>query len=282
MQIFLDDRLVPEQEAVVSVFDHGFLYGDGIYETMRAYDGRVFMLGQHIERLGRSAALIRMRTPEPQMIREAIYAAVEANGLKNAYIRVTVSRGKGAIGLDPSLCPRPTFIVIAEEFRGYPDALYAQGVKLIIAATRRNLIEALNPKIKSLNFLNNILAKMEAKERGAYEAIMLNAQGYIAEGTVCNIFFVKDGVLCTPAVEVGVLEGITRELVIALAKEQGIRVEEGRYLPADIFSASEVFFTNTTSEIMPVSQIEKVNYPVGEMTKKLHALYREEVRKSLS
>ncbi|NJD54929.1 MAG: branched-chain-amino-acid transaminase [Nitrospirae bacterium] len=281
MQIFLDDRLVPEQDAVVSVFDHGFLYGDGIYETMRAYNGRVFMLGQHIERLGRSAALIRMHIPEPQTIRDAVYAAVEANGLKSAYIRVTISRGKGAIGLDPSLCPRPTFIVIAEEFRGYPDTFYEHGVSLIIAATRRNLIEALNPKIKSLNFLNNILAKMEAKERGAYEAIMLNAQGYIAEGTVCNIFFVKEGVLRTPAVEVGVLEGITRELVVTLAKKEGITVNEGRYLPEDIFSASEVFFTNTTSEIMPVSQIEDVNYPVGEMTRKLHALYKEYVRGSL-
>ncbi|HYQ47718.1 MAG TPA: aminotransferase class IV [Thermodesulfovibrionales bacterium] len=282
MQIFLDDRLVPEQDAVVSVFDHGFLYGDGVYETMRAYDGRVFLLGRHIERLGRSAALIKMQTPEPQIIRDAVYAAVEANGLKDAYIRVTVSRGKGAIGLDPSLCPRPTFIVIAEEFRGYPGIFYEHGVRLIIAATRRNLIEALNPKIKSLNFLNNILAKMEAKERGAHEAIMLNAQGYIAEGTVCNIFFVKEGVLCTPAAEVGVLEGITRELVVTLAGKEGIAVNEGRFLPEDILTASEVFFTNTTSEIMPVSQVEQVNYPVGETTRKLSTLYKEEVRKNLA
>jgi branched-chain amino acid aminotransferase len=170
-------------------------------------------------------------------------------------------------------------VVIAEEFRDYPDKLYAEGVELIIAGTRRNLVEALNPKIKSLNFLNNILAKIEAKERGAYEAIMLNAQGFIAEGTVCNIFFVRDGILCTPSAEVGVLDGITRELVISLAEKAGIPVKEGRYLPRDIFAASEVFFTNTTSEIMPVSRIEDAQYAVGAVTRRLQGLYRDEVKK---
>ena len=282
MQIFLNDKLVPEHEAVVSVFDHGFLYGDGIYETMRAYDGKVFMLGRHIERHGRSAGLIRLHIPEPQVITEAVYAAMQANGLKSAYIRVSVSRGKGPVGLDPALCPRPTFVVIAEEFRAYPDELYAGGVKLIIARTRRNLIEALDPKIKSLNFLNNILAKIEAKERNAYEAIMLNANGFIAEGTVCNIFFVRDGVLCTPSAEVGVLDGITRELVIGLAKKDGIPVAEGRYLPEDIFRASEVFFTNTTSEIMPVAQVEDTRYGVGAATGALRRRYREYVMKYIA
>jgi len=277
MQIFLNDKLVPEHEAVVSVFDHGFLYGDGIYETMRAYDGTVFMLKRHIERLDRSAGLIRLHIPEPQVITGAVYAALQANGLKSAYIRVSVSRGKGPVGLDPALCPRPTFVVIAEEFREYPDELYARGVKLIIARTRRNLVAALDPKIKSLNFLNNILAKIEAKERNAYEAIMLNANGFIAEGTVCNIFFVRDGVLCTPAVEVGVLDGITRELVIHLAEKDRIPVEEGRYLPEDIFRASEVFFTNTTSEIMPIAQIEDIRYEIGAVTGALRRRYREYV-----
>ncbi len=277
MQIFLNDKLVPEHEAVVSVFDHGFLYGDGIYETMRAYDGTVFMLERHIERLDRSAGLIRLHIPEPQVITGAVYAALQANGLKSAYIRVSVSRGKGPVGLDPALCPRPTFVVIAEEFREYPDELYERGVKLIIARTRRNLVAALDPKIKSLNFLNNILAKIEAKERNAYEAIMLNANGFIAEGTVCNIFFVRDGVLCTPAVEVGVLDGITRELVIHLAEKDRIPVEQGRYLPEDIFRASEVFFTNTTSEIMPIAQIEDIRYEIGAVTGALRSRYREYV-----
>ena len=281
MQIFLNDRLVPEHEAMVSVFDHGFLYGDGIYETMRAYDGMVFMLERHIERLNRSASLIQLTVPSPDFIRAAVYETIRGNGLKSVYVRVTVSRGKGPIGLDPALCPKPTFVVIAEDFREYPEKYYSEGVKFIIAKTRRNLIEALNPKIKSLNFLNNILAKLEAKERGAYEALMLNAEGLISEGTVCNIFFVRDNILCTPSVDTGVLDGITRELVLDLAKETGMQVREGNFRPEDIFSASEVFFTNTTSEVMPVSQVEDVTYAVGEAAKRLRRLYRERVRKAV-
>jgi branched-chain amino acid aminotransferase len=281
MQIFLNDRIVPEHEAMVSVFDHGFLYGDGIYETMRAYDGTVFMLDRHIERLNRSASLIQLTAPSPDIIRNAVYQTIRANGLKSAYVRVTVSRGKGPIGLDPALCPKPTLVVIAEEFREYPEKYYNEGVKFIIAKTRRNLKEALNPKIKSLNFLNNILARIEAKERGAYEAVMLNAEGMLSEGTVCNIFFVRDNILCTPSVDTGVLDGITRELVIDLAKETGMQVREGNFLPEDLFSASEVFFTNTTSEVMPVSQVEDVNYAVGDVAKRLRRLYRERVLKAV-
>lgn len=282
MQIFLNDRIVPEHEAMVSVFDHGFLYGDGIYETMRAYDGIVFMLDRHIERLNRSASLIQLIVPSPDVIRNAVYETIRANGLKSVYVRVTVSRGKGPIGLDPALCPKPTFVVIAEEFKEYPEKYYSEGVKFIIAKTRRNLREALNPKIKSLNFLNNILAKIEAKERGAYESVMLNAEGFIAEGTVCNIFFVKDNILCTPSVDAGVLDGITRELVIDLAKGTGMQVTEGNFLPQDLFSASEVFFTNTTSEVMPVSRVEDVIYPVGDLTRSLRIRYREKVKKFLN
>ncbi len=281
MKIFLNDRIVPEHEAMVSVFDHGFLYGDGIYETMRAYDGIVFMLDRHIERLNRSASLIQLTVPSPDVIRDAVYETIRANALKSVYVRVTVSRGKGPIGLDPALCPMPTFVVIAEEFRDYPEKYYNEGVKFIIAKTRRNLIEALNPKIKSLNFLNNILAKIEAKERGAYEALMLNAEGLISEGTVCNIFFVRDNILCTPSVDTGVLDGITRELVIGLAKGTGMQVREGNFLPEDLFSASEVFFTNTTSEVMPVSQVEDVIYQVGDLARRLRKLYGDEVRKFL-
>jgi len=274
--------MVPEHEAVVSVFDHGFLYGDGIYETMRAYDGTVFMLDRHLERLSRSASLIQLDLPHLQMIRGAVCETLQANGLKNAYVRVTISRGKGPAGLDPALCPRPTLVVIAEEFRQYPARLYAEGVRLVIAKTRRNLAQALDPKIKSLNFLNNILAKIEAKERNAYEAIMLNANGFIAEGTVSNIFFVRAGILRTPSVDVGVLDGITRELVISLAQKNGIPVEEGRYLPEDICSASEVFFTNTTSEIMPVAQIEDIRYEIGAVTGALRGHYREYVTKYIA
>jgi len=220
MYIFLNKTIVPESDAVVSVYDRGFLYGDGIYETMRAYNGVVFMLEKHLERLGRSALLTRLDIPETGFITDAVCRTMEANKLSDAYIRVTVSRGKGPIGLDPDLCKEPTFVVITEDFREYPGHLYSDGVKLVIAKTRRNLVSAINPRIKSLNFLNNIFAKMEAKEGGAYEAVMLNAEGLIAEGTVSNIFFVKDNVLCTPALDVGVLDGITREMVISLAKKK--------------------------------------------------------------
>ena len=281
MQIFLNDRIVPEDEAMVSVFDHGFLYGDGIYETMRAYDGIVFMLERHIGRLNRSASLIQLTVPSPDVIRDAVYETMRANGLKSAYVRVTVSRGKGPIGLDPALCPKPGFVVIAEDFKDYPEKYYDEGVKFIIAKTRRNLKEALNPQIKSLNFLNNILARIEARERGAYEALMLNADGMLCEGTVCNIFFVTDNILCTPSVDTGLLDGITRELVIDLAKGMGMRVREGAFRPEDLFGASEVFLTNTTSEVMPVSQVEDVTYAAGEVAKRLRQLYKERVAKAV-
>jgi branched-chain amino acid aminotransferase len=164
MYIFMNKTIVPESDAVVSVFDHGFLYGDGIYETMRGYNGVVFMLEKHLARLERSASLTKISIPDRESIKDAVCATIEANKLSDAYIRVTVSRGKGPIGLDPDLCKEPTFVVIAQPFREYPSHLYSNGVKLVIAKTRRNLVEAISPRIKSLNFLNNIFAKMEATE----------------------------------------------------------------------------------------------------------------------
>lgn len=277
MYIFLDGVIVPESQAVVSVYDHGFLYGDGVYETMRSYGGIVFMVRRHMDRLARSAALIRLKVPEAESLIEAVDQTLEANKLSDAYIRITLSRGKGPIGLDPGLCGRHTLVVIAEPFREYPVACYEKGVQFIIAKTRRNLADAIDPKIKSLNFLNNILAKIEAKERGAYEAVMLNAEGFLTEGTVCNIFFVSNGILCTPSVETGILDGITRELVICLARRHGLRVEEGMFYPNDLLGASEVFFTNTTAEVMPVAGIEDVRFEVGEITRTLRRLYRTEV-----
>lgn len=277
MFVFLNNMIVSEADAVVSVYDHGFLYGDGVYETMRAYGGTVFMFEKHMERLGRSASLLRLRVPDQDFIRDAVARAVEANELSDAYIRITVSRGKGPIGLDPDLCHEPTFVVIAERFREYPAHYYEEGTRLVLAGTRRNLKDALNPKIKSLNFLNNIMAKMEAKERGAHEAVMLNAEGFLSEGTVSNIFFFSRGALCTPSLDAGILDGITREVVIRIAQREGIRIQEGMFYPEELFSASEVFFTNTTSEIMPVSMVEDVHYDVGELTVALRKLYGQEV-----
>jgi branched-chain amino acid aminotransferase len=277
MYIFLNGMIVPDEQAVVSVYDHGFLYGDGVYETMRAYRGIVFMLRRHMDRLARSAALIRLKVPVEERLIEAVHQTLDANKLSEAYIRVTLSRGKGPIGLDPELCSEPTLVVIAERFREYPVSCHEKGMKFILAKTRRNLVDAVDPKIKSLNFLNNILAKMEAKKRGADEAVMLNAEGFLTEGTVCNVFFVRNGILCTPSVNSGILDGITRQLVIDLAKRRGIKVEEGMFLPADLLSATEVFFTNTTAEVMPVARVEDVEFEVGEFTRTLRRLYRSEV-----
>lgn len=282
MYVFFQDSIVPEVEARVSVYDHGFLYGDGVYETMRAYGGVVFMRERHIERLERSASLIRLALPPADFIRHAITEALSANRLADAYIRVTVSRGKGPVGLDPGLCRESTFVVMAHAFREYPAEYYEKGVRLIIARTRRNSVHAIDPKIKSLNFLNNILAKIEAGEAGAYEALMLSPEGYIAEGTISNIFFVSSGALCTPSADTGILDGITREIVLGIAREQGIPVREEKLLPEDLFAASEVFFTNTTSEVMPVSQVGDRSYAVGEMTRRLRLLYREKVGRYLA
>ena len=285
MFVYLNGKLVPEEKARVSVFDHGFLYGDGIYETMRAYKGIVFMVDEHIKRLFRSGDLIKLKINlSHEGIKKAIYNSLKKNNLKDAYIRLSISRGQGEIGLDPELCKKPTFVIIAKQFKEYPEELYLRGVKISIVKTRRNTPEALNPKIKSLNFLNNILAKIEAKEAGAYEAIMLNYKGYLTEGTITNIFFIKDNSLFTPSIEAGILDGITRDLIIRVAERKGIKVTEGLYTPENIYDADETFITNTTLEILPVIKIDKnvigKGIP-GSVTKDLHRSYKEEVERYL-
>ncbi|MHB8880629.1 MAG: aminotransferase class IV [Thermodesulfovibrionales bacterium] len=282
MLIYLNDRLVGDEDARISVYDHGFLYGDGIYETMRAYEGVIFMLEEHLRRLRRSASLIRLSLPPKEYIVHALKATLQANALSEAYIRITVSRGKGPIGLDPALCSSPTLVIIAEPFQGYPAAYYQKGVSLVVSSVLRNHVKAINPRIKSLNFLNNVLAKAEAKERGAYEAIMLNTEGYLTEGTVCNIFFVRDGMLCTPSVEAGILDGITRDIVIGLAAQAGMGVSEGLFLPADLFQAEEVFFTNTTAEVMPVCRVEDRMYQAGPRAAEFRRLYGAAVQRYLT
>jgi branched-chain amino acid aminotransferase len=278
MQVYLNDRVVPSAEAKISVFDHGFLYGDGIYETMRAYDGVVFMIDEHMRRLRRSAALIGLDIGKStEELKLAIYETMQSNNLGAAYIRMTISRGVGAIGLDPALCKSPTFIVMAHEFKDYPKASYEEGLSLIISSVRRNLKEALNPQIKSLNFLNNILAKIEAIKADVDEALMLNAAGFLAEGTISNVFFVKDGILCTPSVECGILDGITRTIVLELASRNGITAEEGEFMPEDLYAASEVFITNSTMEVMPVRRVDDKHFEAGEVSKLLLSKYREEV-----
>ncbi|MBS4062602.1 MAG: aminodeoxychorismate lyase [Bacteroidetes bacterium] len=278
MNVYLNNGIVKASEARISVFDHGFLYGDGIFETMRAYDGVIFMFDEHLDRLYRSASFIGLdiqkKIPD---IKRAVYETLMANSLTNAYVRLSISRGYGPIGIDPDLCKENTFLIIANEFRNYPHSYYAEGINVMISSVRRNPIEALNPQIKSLNFLNNILAKIEAKKVEAMEALMLNMQGFIAECTISNIFFVKDDVLCTPSVRCGILDGITRGLVIDIALKSGYRVNESEFTTGDLLSASEVFITNSSMELMPVKRVEDKIYPVGQAYNLLHKIYRREV-----
>lgn len=285
MWIYLNDRFVTRKEAVVSVFDHGFLYGDGIYETLRAYAGRIFMLRHHLARLHRSGSLIGLQIPIPdddwpQLLKEAI----ARNDLKDAYLRITISRGEGEIGLDPSLCQRPTVVIIAKPFIGYPPHLFEEGVSLAIVQVRRNLATALSPQIKSLNSLNNILAKREAMRAGAFDGLMLNAEGFITECTISNIFFVRNGRLCTPSTTCGILDGITREVVLTLAQEHGIPTEEGNYTPETLRLADECFLTNTSMEIMPVCRVDGNpigNGTPGPLTLTLRALFRSNLPRFL-
>jgi len=284
MYVYLNDRVLPKADALISVYDHGFLYGDGVYETMRSYDGVIFMLDEHLNRLYRSGSMIgldifaRLERASFDSLKSAIYETLLANNLKDSYIRITISRGAGPIGLDPALCPLPTMVIMAEPLKQYPQSMYDNGIKVIIPSTRRNSKDAIEPRIKSLNFLNNILAKIEAIRADAYEAVMLNPQGKLSEGTISNVFFVKDGVLFTPSIECGILDGITRSVVINLAKKEGIHLREGEFTKEDIYSAEEVFLTNTTMEVMPVREIDGYQYKVGRISKSLHKAYQEEVR----
>jgi branched-chain amino acid aminotransferase len=217
-------------------------------------------------------------------IKQAIYKTIKINKHFNAYIRVSISRGPGPIGLDPELCPKPTMVIITRALKGYSKKYYQKGVRVALVNVRRNLRDALNPQIKSLNFLNNILAKIEARQRQAYEAIMLNHRGYVAEGTITNIFFVKDNVLCTPSIDVGILDGITRRVILEIARELNIKTKEGRFRATDIYNAQEVFISNTTMEVMPVIEVDdiKIGRGIGNITKMLHLAYKKRVSEYIS
>jgi branched-chain amino acid aminotransferase len=281
MLVYLDGHFVAKEQAVISVFDHGFLYGDGIYETMRAYGGRLFLLKKHLARLKRSAAGISLKLPLPlEKIGEALQESLVVNKLQEAYVRLHISRGPGEIGLDPALCVAPTMVIVTKPFHDYPAGYYERGVKAAIVGTRRNHPLALDPAVKSTNFQNNIMAKIETIKAGAYEGIMLNWQGYVAEGTISNVFLVKKGVLRTPRVDTGILEGVTRDLVLRLAKRNRIPVEEGLLRPNSLLAADECFITNTTMEIMPVTTLGKKsigNGRPGPVAALLRAAYRKEV-----
>ncbi len=281
MWIYLNDRFVKEEEAFVSVFDHGFLYGDGVYETIRSYGSRIFMRDQHLDRLRRSADGIGLTIPIPDhrwpdLLHESMARNNIGTAQQDAYLRITISRGSGDIGLDPALCRIPTVVIMAKPLHPPSSEQYRTGVSLIVARTKRNLPSALPPRIKATNFLNNILAKREAIAAGAFDSILLNWESHLTECTVSNLFFARAGRLCTPALACGLLDGITRNIVLSLAQEAQVPVDEGYFGVEAIYKADECFLTNTSMEVMPVTVVD--GQPVGKgtpgiLTQELHRLF---------
>lgn len=257
MKIFIDGKYCDERDAKISVFDHGLLYGDGIFEGIRAYNGRVFKLKEHIDRLFCSARSILLKVPMAHAdIIAAIVETCRRNRIRDGYIRLVVTRGVGTLGLNPNRCKKPSVIIIAGKMQLYSPELYQRGMDIVTVATTRNLHSALNPAIKSLNYLNNILAKIEANNAGCEEAIMLNAGGFVAECTGDNIFIVKGKRLLTPPLSAGALYGITRQVVMELATQSGLTVGEPDLTRYDLFNADECFLTGTGAEVVPVVKID--------------------------
>lgn len=257
MKVYLNGDMVDQADAKVSVFDHGFLYGDGIFEGIRLYDGNVFKLDEHLERLEFSARAIMLNLPWSRAeVAEAVCETCRANGLTNGYIRLIVTRGEGTLGLSPKSCAHPQMIIIADQIQLYPKEFYTNGLKVITVATRRLSPAALPPMIKSLNYLNNILAKIEAGNLGYVEAFMLNEQGYVAECTGDNVFIVQHGKVFTPPVNAGSLTGITRGAVIDIVKSMGLELVETNLTRYDLWIAQECFLTGTAAEVVPVVEID--------------------------
>ncbi len=255
--VWINGEFVPKSQAKVSVFDHGFLYGDGVFEGIRSYGGRVFMLDEHLDRLYESAKSIWLTIPiDKEQMKEAILQTLRNNKLRDAYIRVVVSRGEGDLGLDPRKCPKPNVIIITDRIELFPNELYERGIEMVTVSVRRNSPQALNPNIKSLNYLNNILAKIEAINAGKPEGLMLTIDGYVAEGTGENIFVIKRGELFTPPAYMGILKGITRQVVMNLAREMGYPVWETVLTLHDVYTADECFITGTAAEIVPVVKLD--------------------------
>jgi branched-chain amino acid aminotransferase len=279
MLIYIDGEFLPKAEAKVSVFDHGLLYGDGVFEGIRSYNSRVFKLDEHLERLYDSAKSIMLQIPIPiETMKETVLETLRRNHLREAYIRLVVTRGVGDLGLDPDKCPKPSIIIIADKITLYPQKFYEDGLEIVTASVRRNYSEAINPRIKSLNYLNNILAKIEGKQSGAEEVLMLNAEGYVVECSGDNIFWVKNEVLVTPPVHIGILEGVTRNSVIDLARDAGMQVEERVFTRHDLYIADECFLTGTAAEVIPVVKIDRRaigDGQPGKVTEKLIAAFRQ-------
>jgi len=262
-KVYITGKLVDKDQATVSVYDHGFLYGDGVFEGIRVYGGKVFLLKEHIDRLYESAQAIRLEIPMNKAdLTAAVNSTVAANALSEGYVRLIVSRGAGSLGLDPRRTANPQVVIIADTITLYPAEMYEHGLKLITASTLRNHPQALSARIKSLNYLNNILAKIEGIDAGCVEALMLNHKGEVAECTGDNIFIVTRGVLKTPPVDAGILEGITRNAVIKLARDAKIPVVEATLLRHDLYIADECFLTGTAAEVIPVTSLD--GRPIGD------------------
>jgi len=279
LKVYIDGTLYEKDQAKVSVFDHGLLYGDGVFEGIRAYAGRIFQLDAHMERLFNSAKAIALKIPfSQQELKQAIRNTLDTNGLKDAYIRVVVTRGVGTLGLDPNKCSGSSVIIITDTITLYPDELYEKGLEIVTVATMRNHPAALSPRIKSLNYLNNILAKIEAINAGCLEALMLNVDGLVAECTGDNIFIVRNGALLTPPETAGILKGITRDVVMDIARKEGIEVREENLTKSDLFTADECFLTGTAAEVIPVVKIDQRQIgpgTPGPITQRLRGLFKE-------
>jgi branched-chain amino acid aminotransferase len=279
MKIYIDGVFYPEADAKISVFDHGLLYGDGIFEGIRFYNGRVFRLEEHLERLWDSAKAIRLTIPITlDEMREATLETIRQNNLTDGYIRLLVTRGKGNLGLSPDRCPKASVIIIADKIQLYPVEKYAQGMVMVTCATRRAAPAALLPAVKSLNYLNNVMAKVEATHAGADEGLMLNEQGYVAECTGDNIFVIKKGAVTTPPVYAGALCGITRNVVFEICADLGIPIREAEMTRYDIYTADECFLTGTAAEV--IAAIELDTRPIGDgkpgaLTGRIIARFRE-------
>lgn len=257
LKVYINGQFHDKQDAKISVYDHGLLYGDGVFEGMRSYGGKVFRLQQHLERLWNSARAIWLEIPFTQdEMAVAVNDTLRTNNIEDGYVRLIVTRGEGTLGLDPNKCSQPQIIIIADSITLYPDEFYENGLEIVTVRTIRNHPAALNPGIKSLNYLNNILAKIEGLQHGCVEALMLNYKGQVAECTGDNLFLVRDGQLYTPPVDAGILEGITRAAVLELAVQSALRVHEVALEKEDVYSADECFLTGSAAEVVPVVKVD--------------------------